>query len=279
MLLHIIADYGPGDLAFAEVIQRLKYLVPNAELAVTNVPAFSTLAAGFCIAQLGLNTADGGSLIYHNVAPRADDSSKSGAAAGERLAYARLPNGVRVIGVHAGHSLSFIRDIAPQLRWVSNAASRSQFRSRDVFPDALAAIAADKIDALGGDIPRSEIPDVPANAVAYVDGYGNIKTTIPLQVSVAPGGSISQAHFNDVPGHSISVRIGQVKKRVVVSDGSFDVQPGQIAFAPGSSGWAYGDAGVKHEIRWMELFFRSGGAWQEFGQPPIGTDIEIADAD
>src|SRR3954465_13126120 len=74
MLVHIIADYGPvGDLAFAEVVQRIKLHLPDAEPVLTPVPPFSTLAAGFCVAQLGLNEAPAGTLIYHNVAPRADD--------------------------------------------------------------------------------------------------------------------------------------------------------------------------------------------------------------
>jgi hypothetical protein len=69
MLVHIIADYGQGDLAFAEVVQRIKTFLPDAEPVLTPVPPFATLAAGFCIAQLGLNEAPAGTLIYHNVAP------------------------------------------------------------------------------------------------------------------------------------------------------------------------------------------------------------------
>ncbi len=43
MLVHIIADYGTGDLAFAEVIQRIKVHLPDAEPMPLPVPAFSTL--------------------------------------------------------------------------------------------------------------------------------------------------------------------------------------------------------------------------------------------
>ena len=50
MLVHIIADYGMGDLAFAEVVQRIKVHLPDMEPVLTPVPAFSTIAAGFCIA-------------------------------------------------------------------------------------------------------------------------------------------------------------------------------------------------------------------------------------
>ena len=102
MLVQVIADYGHGDLAFAEVVQRIKLHVPDAEPVLTPVPAFSTLAAGFCAAQLGLNEAPTGTIIYHNVAPREDAEEARADNAGERLVFARLPTGVRVIGVSAG---------------------------------------------------------------------------------------------------------------------------------------------------------------------------------
>ncbi|HEX8747225.1 MAG TPA: hypothetical protein VF717_08490, partial [Pyrinomonadaceae bacterium] len=178
MLVHVIADYGQGDLAFAEVVQRIKMHLPDAETVLTPVPAFSTLAAGFCVAQLGLNQAPTGTIIYHNVAPRQDDVEARVSNAGERLAFARLPTGVRVIGVNAGHTFSFVRDVAEELRWASVPAEGSQFRSRDLFPQAAGMIAQGQPDALAEEIERSEIPDVPQNLIAYIDGYGNLKTTI-----------------------------------------------------------------------------------------------------
>src|SRR4028118_2084303 len=150
MLVHIIADYGYGDLAFAEVVQRIKLFLPDAAPVLTPVPAFSTLAAGFCIAQLGLNQAPAGTLIYHNIAPREDDDQERTENAGERLAFARLSTGVRVIGVNAGYAFSFVRDVAEELRWAAVAAEGSQFRSRDLFPQAAAAIALGPPAAPGG---------------------------------------------------------------------------------------------------------------------------------
>ena len=76
MLVQIVADYGIGDLAFAEVVQRIKVHLPDAEPVSVPVAPFSTLAAGFCIAQLGLNVAPPGTLIYHNVAPRQDTTRR-----------------------------------------------------------------------------------------------------------------------------------------------------------------------------------------------------------
>jgi len=261
MLVHIIADYGFGDLAFAEVVQRIKSYLPDAEPILTPVPAFSTLAAGFCIAQLGLNEAPTGTIIYHNVAPREDDEQARNANAGERLAYARLATGVRVIGVNAGYTFSFIRDLAVELGWAVVPAEGSQFRSRDLFPQAAAAIALGQPNAIDSNISPSDIPDVPLNRIAYIDGYGNLKTTI---------------HYDEqkVGDHStVRVRIGDVEKEAIASNGSFAVESGQLAFAPGSSGWINTQ---NEQTNWMELFLRGGNAWEAFGRPSVGTEIQIS---
>ena len=260
MLVHVIADYGPGDLAFAEVAQCLKLLLPDAEPLYSPVPAFATLAAGFCVAQLGLNPAPAGTLVYHNVAPRADAGDARPGNEGERLAFARLPTGVRVIGVNAGHAFSFVRDAAEELRWVSVPAEGSQFRSRDLFPEALGDVVAGHPEALAEEIPPSNIPDVPGDRVAYADGYGNLKTTVDHRALDVPSGT------------RVRVRIGGGELAAMVSDGSFEVEEGELALAPGSSGWTgtYGQ-----ETRWMELFLRGDSAWESFGRPDVGARVEI----
>ncbi len=45
MLVHIIADYGFGDLAFAEVVQRIRLHLPDAEPILTPVTTFVTIAS------------------------------------------------------------------------------------------------------------------------------------------------------------------------------------------------------------------------------------------
>ena len=263
MLVHLIADYGPaGDLAFSEVIQRIKLHLPDAEPVVTPVPAFSTLAAGFCIAQLGLTAAPAGTIIYHNVAPRQDVEEAREANAGERLAFARLHTGVRIIGVNAGHAFSFVRSAAEDLRWAAVSAEGSQFRSRDLFPQIAAAIALGRPDALGDRIDLKDIPDVPDRVIAYIDGYGNLKTT--LRAADQPYSTGTEVH----------VRIGRREHKAIVGDGSFAVAHGQLAFAPGSSGWTSKEG---KETLWMELFLRGGNAWEVFGRPCIGDRMEIAD--
>src|ERR687889_1649257 len=85
MLLHLIADYGLGDLAFAEVRQRLGMLLPDAAVVVTSVGPFDTLGAGFCIGQLALNDGPQDMVLYANIAPRQDEEDPRRDNAGERL--------------------------------------------------------------------------------------------------------------------------------------------------------------------------------------------------
>lgn len=261
MFISLIADYGTGDPAFAEVKQRLLTGIPNAQIHELSVPPFSTLATGFWIAQLGLNPGPAERLIYHNCAPRQDDPEARRDNEGEGLTYALLPNGVKVVGVNAGYTLSFIKNQAKQLSSINVSRGGSQFRSRDVFPPPAAAIAQNDLSVLGNPLDPAQIPDVPLDRVAWVDGYGNIKTTIP-------------AHSLTLePETKIVIRIGDIVSDAIYSDGSFRVPEGTLAFAPGSSGWPNLTGADEPPIRWMELFLRGGNAWARFGKPKVNQQV------
>ncbi|GIF16646.1 SAM hydrolase/SAM-dependent halogenase family protein [Actinoplanes teichomyceticus] len=256
MLLTVVADYGVGDLAFAEVRQRLALLLPEAEVTAIPVPPFDTVSAGFCLAQLAFGDGPPDRVLYANVAPRQDEDRPRQDNAGERLVAARLPSGVLVVGVAAGASMSFLADEEVPLHAVEVADAGSQFRSRDVFPDALAALVRGDTGLLGEPVT---VDPAPVRAVAYSDGYGNLKT--------------SWYDAPAAPGTSARVRIGAVVHEVVISDGVFAVPAGAIAFAPGSSGWPRGDGGgarVSHEI-----FARGRNAAELFGNPVSGTPVEV----
>lgn len=258
MFISVIGDYGTGDPAFAEVKQRLLMAIPNAQIHELSVPPFSTLATGFWIAQLGLNPGPAPRLIYHNCAPRQDDPEARRDNEGEGLTYALLPNDVKVVGVNAGYTLSFIKHHAKALHVINVSRGGSQFRSRDVFPPAAGAIAGEAYDLLGEAIAPSQIPDAPLDRVGWIDGYGNIKTTIP-------------AHAIDLqPEAKIVIRVGDIVSDAIYSDGSFKVPEGTLAFAPGSSGWTAHDG---KSLRWMELFLRGGSAWSRFGKPRVGDRV------
>lgn len=259
MLVHIVADYGEGDLAFAEVAQRFASLLPEARIVCTPVPPFATLAGGFCVAQLGLNAAPEGTLVFHNIAPREDDDSEREENAGERLAFARLPTGVLVVGVNAGFVYSFLRDHATELGWADSSDAGSQFRSRDLFPRAAADLLRGKAKSAVSLEPGT-VPDLPSGRVAYADGYGNLKLTL------------TRADVAGKPGRKVRVTVGKEEIEATLSDESFGVPPGTMALAPGSSGWPLPGGG---RVEWLELFLRGGNASEAFGRPEPGAEVHI----
>ena len=258
MLVHIVADYGPaGDLAFAEVAQRLVAVLPEANFVVTPVGPFDTLAAGFVNAQLALNDGPAERIVFHNVAPRRDETDSRRANEGERFTVAEVPNGTIVVGPNSGYSLAFLRDEA-SLHYLDVPAAGSQFRSRDFLPAAVGRLAAGDREVVGAPVDADLVPDVPVDVVAYTDGYGNLKTTH----TGAPAGN----------GERVLVRVGHATTTAIVSDGSFSVPEGELAFAPGSSGWPLSRGGRR---TLFELFLRGGSAAGRLGHPPPGTPVLV----
>ena len=258
MLIHVVADYGAGDLAFAEVCQRLAMHLPEATLLATPVPAFDTVSAGFCVAQLALTEGPSGRVVFHNVAPRADTPDPRPGNQGERLVCAEFPGRVLVVGPSAGYAFSFVRDEALSLREVPVRAVGSQFRSRDFFPELLARIVRGDGEWLGDAMPPDAVAPLPERCVVYVDGYGNLKTSW----FSAPAAS----------GERVEITIDGHRALATVTDGTFEVPVGELAFAPGSSGWTTrsGDA-----LRFFEVFLRGGSAARRFGAPSAGATVEV----
>lgn len=259
MLIHVVADYGAGDLAFAEVAQAVVRHLPNATVVPTPVGPFDTVGAGFCVAQLALTDGPSERIIFHNVAPRADDSDPRCANEGERLVAGRAPTGALIVGPNAGWCFSFVRDEVDELREVEVPAAGSQFRSRDIFPEAIARLAFDERPPLGDVIDTDAVPDPPGRVVLYVDGYGNVKTG-----------------WGEAPvesGSRVRVEIDGATAGAVVSDGTFEVPDGELSFAPGSAGWPLRAGG---ERRFYELLLRGGSAAERLGHPAPGTPVEVS---
>ena len=258
MLVHVVADYGAaGDLAFAEVTQRLAAVLPAAVVVATPVGPFDTLAAGFVVAQLALNEGPRHRIVFHNVAPRRDERDPRRANEGERFTLGEAPNGTIVVGPNSGHSLAFVREQMP-LSYLDVPAAGSQFRSRDFLPAAVGRLVGGERGVVGERVPPELVPEVPAEVVAYTDGYGNLKTT--HDEPPAEGGA------------RVLVRVGHAATTAIVSDGSFSVAEGELALAPGSSGWPLQGGG---ERRFLELFLRGGSAAARLGHPTPGTPVIV----
>lgn len=260
-LVYVIADYGAlHDLAFAEVTQRLYAEMGSQDSAIKAyaVPAFDTYATGFALAQTAINSRLGKThKFYVNTAPRKDDPGPRVRNSGEGLVYTRLFNGVEIVAVNSGFSLSFVRDCAEEVRTINVSKEGSQFRSRDVFPPAFAKIVRGDYSALGEDV-RAEIPEISENVVCYTDGYGNIKI------------SVSPETLQPLMGRSLVVEIGGHRRVAKVTDGIFGVPDGQLCFAAGSSGWTLPDGTPR---RFSEIVLRGGNAAEEFKKPPGGAPL------
>jgi hypothetical protein len=87
------------------------------------------------------------------------------------------PTGCAWSGVAAGSTFAFVRDEVDELVAVDQPATGSQFRSRDAFPALLPQLHSGDLAAAGRRLDPGDLPPVPEQVVAYVDGYGNLKTT------------------------------------------------------------------------------------------------------
>lgn len=165
------------------------------------------------------------------------------------MMYAKLKNGFEIMAINAGYAFSFVKPYIQDFHYANCANEGSQFRSRDIYPFAVAKMVQNDTSVIGekGDI--SLIPDFPKNMIASIDGYGNIKTTTRL------------SEVKDLtPGQKITVSLNHQKHVAIFTDGVFNIHEGELAFAPGSTG---------HDDKFMELFVRGGSANHLFELPPV----------
>jgi hypothetical protein len=258
-LIQLIADYGVGDPSFGEVIQKLNYLCPKCAIFPTSVPSFSTIATGFWTYQYAIAGASPGLVIYTNTAPRKDNQESRIENEGEHLAYELLTNGVKVIGVNAGHSFTFIKPLIKEFYAATVANKGSQFRSRDFYPEAVVGIMNGDTKYIGEKLDVSRLYEIPQRRIAWIDGYGNMKTTVRE--------SETKKYKS---GQPILITIADMKRTAWYSNGTFSVREGELAFAPGSSGG---------RDRFMELFLRGLSAWKELGKPAVEQEFTMEAAE
>lgn len=277
--IRLMADYGAsGDLAFSEVEDRLHNQIKpiqaemfeNGEflsysINVTPVRAFNSVENGFLTAQLAINSPLGSDqIIYNNVAPRKDDLTARQKNAGEPFIYLKLKNGVQVITVNSGFSATLLKPFAEEIKIVKVDNDKTQFRSRDNYPRILGAVLREDWSILGDDAFDAVPDDFPTHTIVYNDGYGNLKTTVPVSEIEAQKGERKTVMVN-----------GRIQY-VTVGEGIFSVQDGEFCLAPGSSGWEMPDGS---RFDFVELVKRGGSAYAEFAKPPAGLKVKFPDND
>jgi hypothetical protein len=253
----VISDYGTGDPAFTEVAVQLKKLIPESDLLLQAVPAFSTLNTGYWIGQIALNEELKNMYIYSNTAPRKEEKEAQVNNKGEKLMYAKLKNGFEIVAVNAGYAFSFVKPHIEKFCYANIPNEGSQFRSRDIFPKAVQGMIRKDASLFGEDAPTDIIPDFPTGLIASIDGYGNMKLTTRR----------SEVDFK--PGQKLLIEINGVRHEATFTDGTFNIHEGQVAYAPGSTG---------HDDRFMEIFYRGQSASKLFLHPIVESQVHIHSA-
>lgn len=264
-LLHNIQDYAPNGLEFAEINTRLlEHLTDPSQVHINNlsVPSLDTIALGFVTSQLGLAPYTSRMVIYGNVAPRRGSQKAKKNNSDHGIVYAKLKNGVEVVNVWSEFAFGFVKDQIEVLREVDCPAEGSQFRSRDFFPERVARIVNGDYSILGKELSIDEVPAIPNNLVAWIDGFGNIKTTMRKS-------DLDALQLKS--GDSVLVKLNGVTMQGVVSVGGFSVDRGVLAVSLGSSGY---------ENPFVELFLRvhqmsEKTASVRFDYPVGGMEVEV----
>ena len=264
-ILHLVCDYAPDGLEFAEITTRLRDQLadPGSVLIQqTATPPLDTIAVGFVTAQLALAPVRPRTVIFGNSAPRRDRHTEAIDNRGRGLRYVRLHSGVEIIGVDSEYAFGFVRNEVAEYREVDCPDAGSQFRSRDYFPQRVAAIVDGDRSVLGDELDPATIAAVPANLVAWTDGFGNIKTSTRRS-------DLQTAGYQT--GDRVLVTLNGVTLAGVVAVGGFTVERGVLAVSAGSSG--YDDPFVELFLRVHHMSEKTAAVRFDF--PDGGTPFAI----
>lgn len=246
MNLYLLADYGSGDLAWAEVEAAFRGELGGLDATIrVELDTFDTWGCSLALWQVA-QAAGSRDIVFHNVAPRKDIPTPRENNAGEPLLAGHMPGGTLLVGPGSGYSWSLVWEELDELRLVHCPSEGSQFRSRDIFPEAVGRLYRNHRDIWGR--KAEDPPEIPHDRVLLVDGYGNIKT------SLRPAGEVGNRVLIRSPGGELGATI---------SSSAFAVPEGEAALARGSS------SGV------WEIFLRGGSAAQALGNPRGGDILEI----
>jgi hypothetical protein len=233
--VHLVADYGQGDPAFAEIAQALELAVAGAEVWLTRVPASDSLAAGWCAANLALSPGPPGRLVVIDVA----------APEGEHYCVGRTADGVEVVSANSSWAWSFLAgEVAGPFCMEVPAGERAA----QLVAEAVVRIAKRQPHALLERLLREEIRPVPEAVIAFVGCDGSLETTIPY----TPG----------VVGERVRVRIGDAAATALITGAHAAVEDGALALRPGARSNS-------------ALTVGGGSAAELFGSPPSGAKVAV----
>ena len=275
-----VTDFNSFDLTRVHLAIR-RHCGPHQPIDDVSVTKFSTLEAGFCLAEIARDYGGLQPVIYVNVDPRIKRAG-IGNNQGAPLVWARIAGGAEVLGPNAGFVLSLCRRDIQQLHTVRHQSSGSQFRSCHDYPQVLSALLRGQLNrghdrtslpCLGDTLNALDervVPQPPAGKIAHVDRFGNLKLLrrhgdiavdygSVLWVTVKRGGQPLTPE--PVPA--------------VYQPRFFDAEPGVLSLIPGSSGH---NGRCYLELVCVAQDVNERGADEILGAARVEDDIEIADA-
>lgn len=236
-----VTDFNSFDLARVHLAIR-QHCGVHQPIDDVSVSKFSTLEAGFCLAEIAHDYGRLQPVIYVNVDPRITQAGM-GNNQGSPLVWARIAGGAEVLGPNAGFVLSLCRRDLQQLHAVHHQSSGSQFRSCHDYPQVLSALLRgllyrghdrSTLPCLGDALnPLDErvVPPPPAGKIAHVDRFGNLKLLRRNGDVGADYGSVLWVTVKRAGRPLTPEPVGAVHQPRF-----FDAEPGALSLIPGSSG-------------------------------------------
>jgi hypothetical protein len=259
-LVHLVTDRGAADPTRDELVMRVGRGLPGAVIHVTSVPPCDTLGAGFCVGQLVLCEPPPPRIVAHDVAGEPGAPGPWPPGTEGRLCVGRSVTGTLVVGANIGWTWSFaVEELCGLCALDVSTGGRDP--DDDRLPAAIAHASKGHPHAISNAVSRAHVPCLPAYAIAFVDVWGSLKTTMTALPAAA--------------GTRVLVRIGDVAAEAVISDGKVRVRDGELALAPASSDCTPGDG---RATGYLELHVRGGSAADRFDAPRSGTPIEVTSA-
>jgi hypothetical protein len=155
-LLHLVADYGGGDLAYSELVQWLELVVPGTELVLTQVAPYDTVAAGYCVARLALGPGPDERLVVHDVGMPGPE-----ALGAQRFCFGRTHDGVAVVGANVGFTWSFVADHVGGPCYLEIPAAGPPPCAPALLAAAIVRVVKRQPHAIAGPVPREAIRRLP----------------------------------------------------------------------------------------------------------------------
>jgi hypothetical protein len=274
--LVVVTDCGGSDQGRYEIAAQRSFFPHDLRLTFFATESMNTLHSGFTTAAHALSTIDffgplrpGEQIgILDNAAPRHGNENgrrlrgESRRREGEEIYALRLRNGIWVVGPNAGLNFFFIKHQVAKSFLITDTSKRyTPFRSMELMIPALAKIfGVRKSPHLRLTLKKAPIAKAEAGVfVADWDTHGNV-----YLVSTIP-----DSHWLPDLGENRAFRIGTKIARLRRVDGIFAGNTGEQTLTVGSL-----------QLNGQPVYYIvvvGGNAHSLFGNPPVGTKVEIED--